>query len=326
MPLTAQRDPDALRAGLERWLGRPVGEISRPDPGWSCETVIVDRELVVRLPPLGDGIFPAYDLAQQAAVQTAVGAADVPVAEPVRYEPDDGYLGAPFVSMPFVDGPIPEPFTLGDPWLTGLPDDGARRAVWHSFVQAVGEIHHVDADGLGLRVGLAVELEWWERYLGWATDGSPPTALADALAWCRSHRPATEPPSSLLWGDVRLGNVIFDPDNLEALAILDWDMTSVGPAEMDLAWFLALEQISIDLTGKTLPGFGSREDTIAFSEHLLRRPLQDMDWHEVFALVRASAVSTRIALLFERAGERSMFKAGEDPSLQAARARIEAWA
>ena len=65
--LSVQRDLDEVRAGIERWLGRAVGELVRPEPGFSCETVIVDRELVVRLPPVGDGIFPAYDMAQQAA-------------------------------------------------------------------------------------------------------------------------------------------------------------------------------------------------------------------------------------------------------------------
>jgi aminoglycoside phosphotransferase (APT) family kinase protein len=324
MPLTAPRDPDALRAGIERWLGRTVGELSRPDPGWSCETVIVERELVIRLPPLGAGIFPAYDLAQQAAVQEAVGRAGVPVAQPVRYEADVDHLGAPFVSMPFIEGPIPEPFTAGDPWLTGLSDDG-RRAVWRSFIDTVGTIHDVAHDGLGLRAGLAGELEWWERYVGWATDGSPPRALAEALAWCRSRRPGGEdPPWSLLWGDVRLGNVVFHPDGLAPRAILDWDMASVGPAEMDLAWFLALEQVTVDLTGRSVSGFGERGEAIERSRRHLGRELQDMGWHEVFALVRASAVSTRIAVLFERAGQSSMFKPGEDPTLQAAIARIEA--
>jgi hypothetical protein len=101
-------------------------------------------------------------------------------------------------------------------------------------------------------------------------------------------------------------------------------MTSVGPAEMDLAWFLALEQVATDLSGMAVPGFGDRAAAI---EHLgirLGRTLHDLDWHEVFALVRASAVSTRIAILFERAGERSMFKVGEDPTLAAALGRIEA--
>ena len=74
MALSLQRDVDELRDGLERWLGRPIGALTRPDPGWSCETLIVDDELVVRLPPLGEGIFPTYDLAQQAAVQGAAGA------------------------------------------------------------------------------------------------------------------------------------------------------------------------------------------------------------------------------------------------------------
>ena len=171
--------------------------------------------------------------------------------------------------------------------------------------------------------GLANELEWWERYLGWATDGRPPAALADALAWCRSHRPADEPPSGLLWGDVRLGNVIWDDVALRPRAVLDWDMAIVGPAEMDVAWFLALEQVGADLTGLTVPGFGSHDDAVRRVEGAIGRPLGDLPWYEVFALVRASAVSTRIAVLFERAGQRTMFGPGEDPTLHAALQRIE---
>jgi aminoglycoside phosphotransferase (APT) family kinase protein len=322
VPLTTPRDLDDLRAGLERWLGRAVGEIERPEPGWSCETLIVEKQLVLRLPPVGDGIFPAYDLAQQAAVQQRVGDAGVPVAEPSRYEPDPGFLGAPFVAMPFVEGPITIPFSAGDPWLTGLPDDGARLGVWRSFLDGLATIHQASPDGLGLRSGLTGELEWWDRYIGWATDGSPPTSLAEALAWCRAHRPLDEPPGSLLWGDVRLGNVIWDPERRTPRAILDWDMATVGPAEMDLAWFLALEQVASDLSGMTVAGFGDRADAIGRMGTHLGRPLHDLDWYEVFALVRAGAVSTRIAILFERAGQRSMFKVGEDPTLSAARQRI----
>ena len=212
MTLAVHRDEAVLRAGLERWLDRPVGTIARPAPGWSCETLIVDGDLVVRLPPVGEGIFPTYDLAQQAAVQAAVGAAGVPVAEPARYEPDPSFLGAPFIAMPFVKGPIPGEFTPADAWLLGLPDDGARRTVWRSFLDTLGAIHRSPVDGLALRSGLDDELAFWDGYLAWATDGTPPPALAGALAWCRQHRPATEPPPSLLWGDVRLGNVVYDAE------------------------------------------------------------------------------------------------------------------
>lgn len=324
MSLAVQRDLGELRVGLERWLGRPIGSVERPSPGWSCETLVVEGELVVRLPPVADGIFPAYDLAQQAAVQEAVGAARVPVAGPARYEPDPSFLGAPFVAMPFVSGPIPGEFTAGDPWLVGLPDDAARTTVWRSFLDALAAIGRSPTDGLGLRAGLAAELEWWERYLDWATDGSPPRQLAEALAWCRDHRPAHEPPPSLLWGDVRLGNVVFDAAARAPKAVLDWDMASIGPAEMDVAWFLALEAVQTDLTGMTVPGFGTRGEAVAVLEHSIGRALVDLDWYETFALVRASAISTRIAILFERAGQRSLFQVGHDPTLDAAVARIEA--
>jgi aminoglycoside phosphotransferase (APT) family kinase protein len=247
----------------------------------------------------------------------------VPVAPDIRYEPDPGFLGAPFLAMGFVEGAIPGDFTAGDPWLAGLPDDRARETVWSSFLDAVSAIHEVPMEGLGLRTGLDAELAWWATYLEWAFDGSAPALLADVLRWCSAHRPPDEPPSALLWGDVRLGNVVFDPERRVPVAVLDWDMTSAGPAEMDLAWFLALEGLQAELAGVTVPGFGSRADAVSRCEERAGRPMQDLEWHETFALCRAAAVATRLAVLFERAGQRSMFAVGRDPTLAAAAARIE---
>jgi aminoglycoside phosphotransferase (APT) family kinase protein len=121
---------------------------------------------------------------------------------------------------------------------------------------------------------------------------------------------------------VRLGNVVFDPAALAPKAVLDWDMTSIGPIEMDLAWFLTLERVQVDLTGMHVPGFGTHEEAVATVEEGIGRKLDDLDWYEVFALVRASAVSTRIAVLFQRSGRKSMFTIGEDPTLVAAATRI----
>lgn len=322
MTLGTVRDMESLRAGLEYWLGRPVGEITRPTPGWSCETVVIDRHLVVRLPPVADGIFPTYELEQQAAVQEALDSAGVPVASPVTYEPDCSFLETAFLAMPFVDGPIPTELTGADPWLRSLPDDDARHTVWRSFIETIADIHAVPVDGLRLRAGLDAELDFWDGYLAWATDGEPPPGIAEALAWCRAHRPAREPKAGLLWGDVRLGNVVFDSAVLTPKAVLDWDMASAGPIEMDLGWFLALEQLQGDLTGMTIPGFGTREEAMAVVENRIGRTLVDLDWYEIFALLRASAVSTRIAILFERDGRETMFKLGADPAFAAAAARI----
>ena len=122
-----QRDLGQLREGIAAWRRRPVEQIKRPTTGYSCETLVVDREIVVRLPPVAEGAFPVYDLAQQAAVQAAARAAGIPVASPVQYEPDPTWLGTPFIAMPFVDGPIPAEFTPGDRWLAQLADDDERQ-------------------------------------------------------------------------------------------------------------------------------------------------------------------------------------------------------
>ncbi|MEY2469448.1 MAG: hypothetical protein QOF21_2146 [Actinomycetota bacterium] len=284
----------------------------RPKAGYACETVIVDDEYVTRRAPAGEGVFPVYDLALQTAVVNAVS---VPAPAPAHFA--DGTM-----TMPFIAGPIPNDFTPLDPWLKGLPDDAARRRVWESTIDTIAAIHREPLLP-GLRTGLAAELDYWAEYLDWM-DGAP-AALRDAFAWCRDRAPlATEPPAVLLWGDVRYGNVIYDEATLTPKAILDWDMVSAGPPEMDIAWLVALEAVGQELSGMAVPGFGSRDDAIALFEARLGRTLVDFDWYETFALVRASAISTRIVLLHERAGERSLFKVGDDPTLKAARTRIGA--
>jgi aminoglycoside phosphotransferase (APT) family kinase protein len=322
MPLSQERDLDELRPRIEAWLGTPIGEITRPAPGWSCETLLVDRRTVLRLPPLGEGIFPTYDLAQQAAVQQALAAAGVPVAAPCRYEPDPAYLGAPFIAMPFVEGPIPDDFTPGDSWINGLPSDADRHQVWRAFVELLPEVHRVPVSGLALRTGIGAELEFWSAYLDWACDGAPPAELRDVVDWCHAQRPDAEPSAGLLWGDVRLGNVVFDDTDRCPRAVLDFDMASAGPIEVDVAWHLAVEGLQHDLSGMAVPGFGDRDQTVTLIEGRVGRSLVHLGWYEVFALARASAVWTRIATLFARYGEQPMFAAGDDPALAAASRRI----
>jgi aminoglycoside phosphotransferase (APT) family kinase protein len=320
--LTVERDLDELRTGIERWLDRPVTTLVRPDPGYSCETVIVDDDLVLRMPPAGDGIFPRYDLPQQAKVQDAAGAAGIPVAGPTRVERDPSFLGAPFVAMPFVAGAIPAAFTPADPWLNDLATDAERRTVWEGFLDVAVAIHRTPVDELDLRAGLNQELDEWDEYARWSTDGSPPAALADVLLWCRTHRPTAEPPVGLLWGDVRFENVIFDPETARPAAVLDWDMASVGPFELDLGWFLALGHVQ-DAFAAPPAGFGTHDEAIARVEAQLGRELHDIGWYEVFALARASAIATRITVLQQRAGQHPMFGLGEDPTITAALDQID---
>jgi len=128
-----------------------------------------------------------------------------------------------------------------------------------------------------------------------------PSVFTDGLSWCRARLPDPEPPASLLWGDVQLGNVMV-ADDMTIAAVLDFEMSFVGPAELDLAWFLVLHRMTVDRCGGDLPGFLNRAETIRAYEERLGRTVADLLWFEVFAAVRSGAIMVRAARLLSSLG------------------------
>jgi aminoglycoside phosphotransferase (APT) family kinase protein len=338
MALVTHRDPMAVGAALARWVEsrgdrRDVRVVAAEHPsiGYSSETVLVElagdggyhEELVVRLPPPTVGTFRDYDLAQQAIAQRAAAAAGVPIAAP-ELVTDREVLGTEFVVMPRVNGHIVGEVAALDPWLLSLTVE-ERAAVHRSFCDAVAKTHAADLDaarGVPERDN-AAELDFWADYLDWSSGGTPLPALVDALAWCRAHRPATESPPVLLWGDVRLGNVIFGED-LAPVAVLDWDMTSIGAPEHDVAWLTSIELTTRTLLGRHLDGLPDRDETIAQYEALSSRRLRDVAWYEVLATARSAAIMTRIGYLHRDAGLESPLPIDDNPLLDLLAARIAA--
>jgi aminoglycoside phosphotransferase (APT) family kinase protein len=333
------RDDAQLAARLADWAHQQspergaatVTDLRRPSAGWSNETVLCTlnweqgdpQRIVLRLPTLVPS-FPVYDLGAQARVLQRLATAGVPAPRLVAYEAGTSWLGAPFLVMSHVPGrPGPEAPGL-DPWLAEAPGD-AQRAVQERFLDTLASIHHVDASGCELRGGtgaLADEVAWWATYVDWATDGAPPRLLADAIAWCGGTVPRHEPDAALCWGDARLGNVMFDDDR-RVVAVLDWELASIGPPEMDLAWYLALEALTAKYTAP-VPGFFDRAGAIAFYEQRLGRTVVDLEWHEVFALVRSAAINDRQARMAHAAGVQYPGVAGdENPVLRYVARQIE---
>jgi aminoglycoside phosphotransferase (APT) family kinase protein len=292
---------DRIRA----WAGTDdVEPADAPPGGYSNELlfVAIDGEAtVLRLAPSGPPLFPTYDLAMQVAVQVAAGAAGVPVAAPVTAELDPSVLGRPFLAMPKVDGRLPGEAPMLTPWILQL-DPADQRRLQGAFLTALAAIHRAEPPA-GLRPW-ADELAWWEGYATWScADLADPAPLLDLFARCRASAPATFPPGGLLWGDVRMGNVIVD-DHLGIAAVLDWEMASLGPAESDLAWYTALNAMTLSFVGDDAPGFRTRDEVVAHHEAALGRPMEAMAWHEAFALCRAAAAQHRVdvvkALVKER--------------------------
>jgi aminoglycoside phosphotransferase (APT) family kinase protein len=326
-----QRDDATLREGLARWVaahpelvsGRPgtggagggagagAGGGDGPSPhveslehaggGMANETVLVDfgpshPKMVVRLAPL-EPTFPDYELAPQALVQNALAAAGVPAPAPAVVEHDPAWVGAPFLVMPMVSGDIPGPAPVFDPYVMEARPDLQRR-MHDGLVDTLAAIHAVpwEASGLGgILPGLTVHdaLARWSAYAEWSAQGDPLPALATALEWC-GRRPPAARDTVLLWGDVRLGNLVFDPER-RVTAVLDWDLASLGPREMDLGWHFGLEFMMASLFGRSVPGFPDRAESLARYERASGYAVREgeLDWHEVFALVRALAINDR---------------------------------
>ncbi|MHB8669214.1 MAG: phosphotransferase family protein [Acidimicrobiales bacterium] len=342
MPISARDDGDLTR-GLEAWMtelaggGRPrVLSLRRPSAGWSNETVLVtvawpDRtdDVVVRLPtPVPS--FPDYDLVAQAVVQEALADAGIPAPRVIVVEGDPRWLGDPFLVMRFSAGRAMLETPALDPWVMGASAD-RQRSIQDAFVTLLAAVHRLDWRGarLGSRLrgadgDLEAEVRWWLDYMDWSAGGDPAPTLRRLGEWCLSNAPIHDSTdAALCWGDARLGNLLYDRDGRVAAA-LDWELASIGPPEMDLGWYLALDELGTRVVRQTVPGFLSREAVIAGYEAQLGRPVAHLGWHEIFALVRSAAINDRQARMATELGVLYPGVAGEEnPVLRYISRRID---
>ena len=166
------------------------------------------------------------------------------------------------------------------------------------------------------------EIAYWREYLEWYADGTVLVpSLVESLDWCEANLPSSEDAGSLLWGDVRLGNVIFNEERTP-VAVLDWEMATIGAAEHDLAWALTLEATQDELFGRRVPGFFEHDAAVARYQARLGRPVRDLEWYETFALVRSTAIMTRVAHLHDLAGQPQLFPIRDNPLLGILQRRI----
>lgn len=306
--LRAELAPDAELHGL-----------TVPDAtGYSSETIIYEvtwtghdgptsARHVLRTRPQGEiTVFPAYDLEQQATCMRLVAAhSDVPVPEVVAYVDDPEVLGHPFLVMEHVEGQVPEdnpPFTMMG-WLHDAEPADQQR-LHTSALSAMAGLHRLDAEAAGFgfldepvhgTTGLDQQLGWWRAMLEWGRDDRPQPTIEAGFAWLDEHRPTSVPQTCLNWGDARVSNMIFR--DFEPVALLDWEMATLGPAEVDLGWFHYMNrQFAEGLECPQLPGFLDESATVDLYARLLGRDIADLAWYQVFAGVRFALTMMRIGL------------------------------
>ena len=314
-----------LEQRFTEWLAARVAADVSIEPfvapghgGFSNETLLTTAEwdgrrqgLVLRLAPAGAGLFPTYDLGRQAQVLERLSRTDVPVPEVLWAERDSSVLGREFYVMARVDGRIP-PDRPGYQFLgwvkDAAPDEQAR--VLDAGLEVMARIHRVDVHSADLRfldrpehgaTALEQELGYWRAYLDWASGDKRFDALERIWSWCTANRPPDAATTGLVWGDARLGNLIYGED-LGVRAVMDWEMAVLGPAELDLGWFLFLERLALQFT-EPLPGFLSTDDMVRAYEAHLGRELEHLDWYETWGGFRAACIQVPLVTLAHDRGE-----------------------
>jgi aminoglycoside phosphotransferase (APT) family kinase protein len=336
LPQTSTRDPEGTRVELEAWLGTVLPDGAEPSVvsldapstnGMSSETVLLDAEwreaggdrrrhaLVVRIAPdpANVPVFPEYDLDRQARTMRAVREhCDVPVPRVLWSEPDARVLGSPFFVMERIEGDVPPdilPYNMMSWVLDASPGD--RRRMQDATVAALARLHAIeDADARftflpgqdGARTALARHVDEQRDYYEWVVaDGGRSPLIERAFAWLDAHWPSEDGPNVLSWGDSRIGNVMYR--DFEPVAVLDWEMASLGPAELDIGWLVTLhaffEDVATTYELPGLPDFLRRDDVVAHYESLRGYTPRDLDWYCAYA-------STRHAIIMSRIGRRSI--------------------
>ncbi|MFE7655577.1 phosphotransferase family protein [Streptomyces bottropensis] len=331
MPVPLQRDPDLTRAVLTHWFGTRSAEIGAvefgpvtvpKEAGFSGEILLFDAEwieggtsrrrpLAVRVAPTGHRVFPEDFWGDQVRLLKLLGDTGLPVPPVLWDEPSAEYLGAPFLVMERVDGQVPAdlPSYHRQGWLTRLPPAG-RAAVWNGGVDALAAVHRLDPKEAGADfldrpefgpTGPAQLLRHFTHHLDFYGVADDNTTAADALDRLRAHVPDDQGPASLLWGDARIGNIIYA--GTRPAALLDWEMAALGPAESDLAWYLHMDRhLSEGVGVPRLAGLPGRAETVARWEEGVGRTARDLPYYELFAAYRFCVVTARVARLLDESG------------------------
>jgi len=255
-----------------------------------------ERQWVVRKKPPGKLLPSAHQVEREYRVQKALADTDVPVAEVQSLCEDPSLIGTPFYVMEYVPGRI---F-----WNVQLPkiERAERVAIYDELARVLAAIHTVDLDATGLRSygkpSGYVERQvrrWTEQYRKSETQTVP---TMDALIeWLPRNLPESDE-TTLAHGDYRLDNLIFHPTEPRCLAVIDWELSTLGHPLADLAYTCMLYDGQFPRIGGLLgvdheaTGIPSEEDFIAkYCEYAGRDGVQRWPFFKAFSLFRLAAIA-----------------------------------
>jgi aminoglycoside phosphotransferase (APT) family kinase protein len=250
---------------------------------------------VLRRKPPGKLLPSAHAVDREYRVMSALAGTDVPVARMLALCEDEAIIGTAFYVMEYVEGRI-----LWDPTLPGLTP-AERAAHYDELNRVIAALHRVDYAAVGLgdygRVGNYVERQiarWSKQYQSAGIDAIP--AMDRLIEWLPAHVPPGDE-TSIVHGDYRLDNVIFHPTEPRVLAVLDWELSTLGHPLSDfayqvMAWRLTPQQFrgiaGCDLAALGIPS--EQEYVAAYCRRTGRSGIPDFEFYLIFNMFRIAAI------------------------------------
>ena len=253
-------------------------------------------EYVLRKKPPGTLLPSAHAVDREYAVQAALAGSAVPVA-PVRLlGRDEAVIGTMFYVMDHVPGRV-----FADRTLAGVPP-ADRAAMYDDMNRVLAALHGVDWQAAGLsgfgrpQGYVARQIDRWSRQYV-ASDAGEVAEMDRLMAWLPAHAPATDE-TAIAHGDFRLGNLIFHPTEPRVVAVLDWELSTLGHPLADLAYNCIpwrLPPAMEGLAGADIPGIPDEaEHVAAYCRRTGRAGVPELDFFVVFSLFRWAAIAAGV--------------------------------
>jgi aminoglycoside phosphotransferase (APT) family kinase protein len=260
--------------------------------------VTPERRYVLRKKPPGQLLASAHAVDREYRVMSALGErTDVPVARTHLLCLDESVLGTTFYVMEYVAGRI-----FRDPSFPELAREG-RRSYALAVCDSLARLHRVDP----LRVGLgdygkpvgyvARQISRWSKQYREDETAGRVKAMEQLIDWLPANVPATEEPAAIVHGDYRVDNVMFHPSEPRVLAVLDWELSSLGEARADLAYHLMVYRMpplalpglrGVDFVKLGLPT--EREYIARYCEIAGRADVPDLEFYLAFCMFRLAGI------------------------------------
>ncbi len=296
---------DYLAAHLPAAAG-PL-EVEQFPHGHSNLTYLIrsgENEWVLRRPPFGNRVKTAHDMGREYRILSRLCRVYGPAPTPALYCEDESILGAPFYLMERRIGVILRGTPPPD---RPIPPELVRQ-LCETLVDNIALLHALDyraagLDDLGKPQGY-VERQvtgWIKRYQDARTDDVPD--LERTMAWLAANRPAESGGSTLIHNDFKFDNLVLDPGNLTRIvAVLDWEMATVGDPLMDLGTTLAYWTEANDpaplhhfIVGPTTqPGSMSRRELVERYGETTGRDISHMLFCYVCGLFKVAVIAQQI--------------------------------